>query len=401
MKPAANNKETMKKQNRSQVLSLISRSPVSRSGLAKETGLTLPAIGSIVNELVQVGLVRETGKSEGETVIGRKPVFLDIVPDWKSIVAISIDHEGFELGLVDCKGAPFGEIVHLPYVSDTAAALDSIAAAAQNLVSRASLPKEQILGAGVIAPGPVDATAGRILNPPSFEAWHNLNLRDELERRFPYPVYVQHNSGALALAESRMGAGLQYHNFALLIINAGIGLGLVLNDQVYTGANGLGCEIAHTSIDLNGRLCSCGNRGCLELYASTSAVLYDTTRVRPEIQSWEQLVDNAYTGDSFCIGMLDQQAKYLAHSIINLNNLLELEAVVLTGMAAYRGELLLEKLRTHVQQNVLSKSNRTLAVELSPIQKNPMIIAAGSVLINALLQDDLFHRSNQAKAGNP
>lgn len=215
-------------------------------------------------------------------------------------------------------------------------------------------------------------------------------MKDQLSRRLSVPVYVEHNASAAACAQ--LNAGFPCRSFALLLINDGIGLGLVLHGQVYTGANGLGCELGHTSIDLHGRPCACGNRGCLELYASTSAILYDARRSRPDIASWTQLVDAAWNGDAYCGAMLDLQAEYLAASVINLNNLLELEAILLGGAAAYRGEMLMEKLEKQVRQRVLSKDNRSLTFHLIGSRELSPSTAAGAVVLDQLFRGELFLR---------
>ena len=109
-----NNKDTMKLENRRQVLGLIRQQPLSRASLAKETGLTQSAIGNMVGDLLQVGILRETQSFPEEISPGRKPILLDLVPSWKTAVGVSIDREGFEVGLVDLRGKIVGDTVSLP-----------------------------------------------------------------------------------------------------------------------------------------------------------------------------------------------------------------------------------------------------------------------------------------------
>lgn len=399
------NKETMKIENRRQILSLLYRQPMSRTALARETGLTQSAIGIIVGAFINEGIVVELGKRD-DGALGRKPITLDINAGWGVVICISIDREGFEIGLTDLKGVILSEIMRIPYEDKVPAALDKIALGAKSLVERNGVPSERVIGAGVVVPGPVDAYGGRILNPPAFDPWHGLYIRDELEKRLCHRVFVQHNAGALAIAEYRFLREKGYNSFALLAINAGIGLGLILNGKAYTGASGLGCEIGHTSVDINGRRCACGNRGCLELYASTAAVLYDARRQSPEIEGWKLLVDKAWDGDGLCLELLDNQARYLAHSVINLNNLLELDAVVIAGLGAYRGALLLDKIRRQVQRRLLSKGVRRLRFEKTCIADHAMILAAGTVVTERLFEGGLYnevvlHRPRKGEIDEP
>ena len=388
MTTLGSNKDTMKLENRRQVLGLIRQGPRSRAGLAKETGLSQAAIGNMVASLVEEGILQEIQKAPEETLPGRRPILLDLVPRWKTGVGISIDREGFEVGLLDLRGSVLGDTILLPYQAHPQTALDAISQGVRSLLERHALPPEKVLGVGVIAPGPVDSQRGKLLNPPRFDPWHGLALKEELSRRLEMPVYVEHNASAMARAELELGS--PYRSFALLLINDGIGLGLALEGKIFTGSHGLGCELGHTSIDFQGRPCSCGNRGCLELYASTGAILYDARRVRPELSTWESLVDAAWNGDAFCDGLLELQAEYLAASVTNLNNLLELEAILLAGTAAYRGELLLEKLQRQTEQRLLSKNTRSLSFQLSRSKDHPSVRAAGAVALHQLFHGELF-----------
>lgn len=388
MSTLGSNKDTMKLENRRQVLGLIRQGPRSRAGLAKETGLSQAAIGNIVGDFLEAGILQEIQKEPEETLPGRRPILLDLVPEWKTAVGISIDREGFEVGLLDLRGNILGKTSVLPYCSQPQTALDTIAQTVQTLLDEQGISPESVLGVGAIAPGPVDAARGKILNPPRFEPWHGLALKEELGQRLHHPVYIEHNASAMARAELELGS--PYRSFALILVNDGIGLGLALDGKIFTGSHGLGCELGHTSIDFQGRPCSCGNRGCLELYASTGAILYDARRVRPELTTWESLVDAAWNGDGFCDGLLELQAEYLAASVTNLNNLLELEAIILGGAAAYRGKLLLDKLKRQTEQRLLSKNTRSLSFQLSRAKDHPSVRAAGAVALHQLFYGELF-----------
>lgn len=385
----ANNKESMKRENRRLVMQLLHGAVLSRAELSKKTHLTQAAISSIVEELISEGIIFESGKV-AKTQTGRRPITLEINAQWGYVLGISIDHDGVEMGVLDLNGQIVGEPINLPYADDVPQALDAIAAAGLRLIEERQVDVKKIIGVGAITPGPVDAKNGQILNPPGFDSWHGLLLRDELEKRLPYRVFVQHNANAIARAEYSFGFGKQYESFAELIINTGIGMGLMLKNSVYSGANGLGCELGHTSIDIHGRHCACGNRGCLEMYASTSAVLYDVRRLRKDINTWQEFMDACDAGDTFCLRLLDDQAAYLAHALINLNNLLELDAVILTGLVLYRGEMLAERIEKHVAEVSLNKDIHALRICLSPLTEHLPIIAAGAVVTDRLFRHDLF-----------
>jgi len=379
----------MKHENRRHVLSIIGRRSVSRIELAKETRLSQAAITEITSELLSEGIVIETGKQNDSAAPGRKPISLDLNAAWGTVLGINIEREYYEIGLLNIGGGFITDVIRLDADQSPEAALDSMTAAANSLLADNGADRSRIIGLGVIAPGPVDASDGVILNPINFDAWHGYRLKEAMESRFPYRVYVQHNATAFIYMENLLNNVSRHENFALFAINDGIGFGLVLNGQVYTGARNINCEIAHTSVNANGRLCACGNLGCLEAYASIRAVMHDIQRVKKDVADWRCFIDLAHRNDPLCIKLLDQQAGYLAHSIINLNNMLELDAVVITGQGAYRGELLLEFIRKHVDGRV--QPNRSpLVIENSGISENIGVTAAGTIVIDQLFNKDLY-----------
>ena len=388
MDKIANNKDAMKSENRRNVLSIIGRQPVARIDIVRETCLARGTITEIIDELLGEDIIVEAGKNGQGSSLGRKPIMLDINPSWGYVIGLDIDHEGFGIGMLAVNGSVIGETCHLEHMGQPEKALGRAAEKISRLISDSGIDPALIAGLGVITPGPVDSENGIILHPAFFEAWHNISLRQELSRRLPFRIIIRHNAIAFTLAEQRANKGA-YGNFALFAINRGIGSGLVLNHQAYSNARGLSSEMGHMSIDINGRLCECGNRGCLEMYASTKAVLYEAGRARD--MTWREFVDTAHEGDGFCLDLLDLQAQYLAQSVVNLNNMLELDAVIITGMASYRGELLLTRIRRHMRGKISSGGKHGgPVIKNSDISGNIGVISAGTVVIDRLLNKGLF-----------
>ena len=178
------NKSVMRNENRRAILQLLHTESLSRAQLSKRSKLTQAAVSSIVEKLIADGIVIEVGKAE-QTQSGRKPIMLEINPDWGCAIGINIDHDGFDVGLLDIKGNLISQPIALPYCDDVQVALDEICRAANTLIDKNKNKALRIIGVGAIVPGPVDAQKGQILNPPGFHAWHYLNLKDELSKRLP------------------------------------------------------------------------------------------------------------------------------------------------------------------------------------------------------------------------
>jgi glucokinase len=131
---------------------------------------------------------------------------------------------------------------------------------------------ESIQSIGLGAPGPIDYKAGILRFAPNLPGWKNVPLHDLLENTFKVPVYVGNDADLAAMAESRYGAGRDVDSLVYITISTGIGGGMVFEDQLFTGGNGLGGEVGHMSVDPLGPFHTCGNRGCLEVMASGKAI---------------------------------------------------------------------------------------------------------------------------------
>ena len=153
------------------------------------------------------------------------------------------------------------------------AVLDDMCAAVQQLVVHCG-GRENLAGVGVGSPGPLELPAGRLLCPPNLPGFEGLELKTELERRLQVPVFVECDANAAALAECHAGAGkkLGFHSLCMLTLGTGVGSGIIFNGRVWHGFAGMGGESGHVPVYHNGLQCGCGTRGCLEQYASATAI---------------------------------------------------------------------------------------------------------------------------------
>jgi predicted NBD/HSP70 family sugar kinase len=377
------NAQEMKAGNRLNVLRMLRREGLSRSELAERTGLTRAAMSLIVGELLVDGIVVEAARRK--SVSGRRPVPMELNPEYAYSMGLTISRTGSEAGVADMHGRllcrqPI-EITGLTRRES----LRRIKACLRGLMRNYLSPTGRWLGLGISTPGPVDVAAGTILNPPNFDIWHNVCLAAEMQDLGVGHVFLENNSQALTMAEKTFGAGRQSKSFVLLEVEAGIGSGIVINDELYSGWRGFGNEIGHTSIDLNGPLCSCGLRGCMEMYASVPRVLAKARKLaklekkNARIEDWRTFIDRAAAGDSLCRRLLKEQAQALGTAIVNVINVLELDAVVLTGDILYRGETLRAHIERILNQTAINRWLRHVPVLLSPLGERPELMAAAGI----------------------
>lgn len=389
MKASARNKEHIKFYNRQDILDIINKNPVSRAELARKTGLTRAAVTIIADGLIKEGIIEETAAAEAD--YGRKPILLDIRRDYCHAIGLNISRGGCFIGITDLKGAVKSrrEIV-LPE-TNAKDALDVIKKELYRLTDQYGTGKGRLLGIGISTPGPVGIYSGTILNPPNFKIWNNFEIVAELKKDFPYEIYLENNSTALALAERNFGEGCRFNSFMLLVVDTGIGAGIIINNSLYRGAGGFGGELGHASVDINGKPCNCGNRGCLEVYASMPAVLNDAAFKRLEVKTWKDIVDKAECGDAGCMDIIENEARYLAGSIVNSMNLLELEAVVLTGLINY-GDMLVNRIREIAHSMTITRDIHKIQICMSSITRDSDIIASAAIVIDKFFGGSLHNQ---------
>ena len=221
---------------------------------------------------------------------------------------------------------------------------------------------EPISGIGVGVPGIVDFDLGVVLSSPNLPTWNGFNIKEFLQKNTNLPVILNNDANVAALGECIFGAGKKYQNMILLTLGTGVGGGVIINKSIYDGNEHRGAELGHMVIELNGRDCGCGRKGCFEAYASATALIKDTKEAmknHPESELhkvYEELKSvsarNAFIAcrrnDPAGIEVVNNYVMYLCEGILNYCNIFRPEAVILSGGVANEGEYLLNKVREYL-----------------------------------------------------
>jgi predicted NBD/HSP70 family sugar kinase len=243
---------------------------------------------------------------------------------------------------------------------------------------------DRILGIGAVAPGPIDATRCRILTPVGLEAYHGFSVA-ELGERLGLSVILERDAAALAIAEKRaVGARA---SFLVLLADHGLGGGFIYNGRRFGTAEGYGCEIGHTPIDANGPLCSCGNRGCAELYASVPATLARAA-ARGASGDYATLVRRAREGDEVCRTAIREQATALSNAAVGAVNMLEPERILLEGELAEACDLLAPTVEEALAARCFTKNGRAVRVQASTLRENGRAVAAANLILESFFEGD-------------
>ncbi len=381
MRDTARNAASMKLNNMLDIIDIVRRGPVSRADVARATGLTRAAVTIIVDRLQKAGILEVPG-ADGER--GRKNSLLQLKDQGLYFMGIDITRVNCSICIADIKG---NSIAEAGFALSADAAFEDVLPLIRDRVQdvcRSIGGVERLTGAGVSTPGPVDITAGKVLSPTNFRMLHNQNVIEQLREVVGCGIWLENNAAARTLYEKNLGEGRRFSNFMVMIVDTGVGSGLVLEGRLFRGL-GFAGEAGHTSVNMDGPLCACGNRGCLEEYAAIPSLLRREFAGHSDVSSWKDVVDLALAGNAQCLKVVNREARYLAQSIVNTANLLDLEAVILIGFIAYRPDLLLEHIRQAVQGVRITGHIHGLEIIASQARENAGALSAAIIAMEKFL----------------
>ena len=266
-------------------------------------------------------------------------------------------------------------------------ALQLLFAMVRETVELTGLEQNAISAIGVSCGGPLDTKTGVVYSPPNLPGWDALPLKAKLESEFRVPVTIENDANASALAEYRFGGGRGYNALLYMTMSTGIGGGIVIDGQIYHGANDTAGEVGHQILLPHGPPCGCGKRGCLEALCSGPAIarraqaairkqleteeiatteLLKLAEGRIETVKSEHVLAAARTGDTLALQLVDETAYYMGWGIANLVNILNPDIVLLGTIAVAAGDLLLNPIRKTVAEFAMTRPAE--AVKIEPAQ---------------------------------
>ncbi|MDM5340743.1 ROK family transcriptional regulator [Fictibacillus enclensis] len=388
----------MKSLNRSIILNRIRlEGPISRAQIAKDTKLTPPTVSSIVKELIDSGLIKES--IQGESQGGRKPTMLVINEKSFYVIGLDAGPKDIKTILTDLNGGVhhFSEkALSLPVTADEL--LKMMKSEIQGLLDQYKEEEDKIIGIGVAMHGVVDVDRGISLYAPNLHL-RNIPIKEELETTFNLPVKVENDAKAIALGEVWFGSGSGAASVVAVNVGSGIGAGIVINGQLFHGEHFIAGEIGHMTIDIGGKQCSCGNYGCLQTLAAGPAIaekakkevaigkesrLTELSGGNLENISGRLIHKAAMEGDQLSRDILHSAGIYLGIGLINLIHLLNPERIIIGGGVANAGEILLDAVKETIAKMALTERAKQTDIRLSGLGNKATAIGAVSLLLSEL-----------------
>lgn len=315
------------------------------------------------------------------------------------VLGIDLGGTKTRIGIVSqVKGLLRAETKPTPAARGPEGVLEQIRDSAQALLATEEILQEDVMGAGLGAPGPLDRRAGIVSIMPNLPGWEGFPLRDRLTEALRLPAVVVNDADAAALGEFRYGAGRGAQDMVYLALGTGVGGGIIAKGQLYSGVSGAAAEVGHIVLDPEGPLCGCGHRGCLEAYCSGSGLerlaeqrlqagASSTLReLAGEPLSTYHLEKAARAGDALARELFEQGSRRLAQGIVTIVHLLNPELLVFGGGLLALSDLLIEPAIAQAEQRMLQQHRQGLRFVYGQLGDDAGVLGAAALALETFAQ---------------
>jgi predicted NBD/HSP70 family sugar kinase len=369
------NLEDAKIHNRRVVIEAIRlHGKLTRVEIARLTRLTAQTVTNITRELEQIGWIQS--HSPVRAGRGQPAIPLSINPDGASSIGIHLDQGLLNIIVVDLAGIEILRKTASFETSEPTLIFEQVTLELQSLRQEMGSRWQKILGIGWAMPGPFDVQGISSTGPTTMHGWEKINVSKELESIFQVPIWIANDATAAALGEHLYGEAQQLSSFVYLFINKGLGAGLYLNGKIYDGYSHNAGEIGHIIVQPEGRLCFCGNHGCLERYLSLQAA-YELCDLGAQATPNHLLELSPETLDQW----LAQAVPATRQAINIVECMFDAQAVILGGMIP---DIILQKLVSLLppyHQSVRSKLPNELRVRVGKTGSDSAALGAAALPI--------------------
>ena len=310
-------------------------------------------------------------------------------------IGIDIGGTAAKFGLV----SPSGKVLHTSQFSVSfdgykTPIIETVLKSCDIFLDSFSIDLDSIDGFGISATGQIDTntgivvgTGGNILN------WEGTPIKQLFKEKYNLPVEVINDANCVALAEKWIGRAKNHHDVIVLTIGTGVGGGIIVNDKLLLGHSGLAGEIGHFSINNHGTLCTCGNHGCFEQYASMTALISSVKNVisskAPNLLedtdiNGKVIFDLVGSGNTLITKVVDDWISDIASGLVSLTHIFNPEIILIGGAVSSQKELFVSKLRKEVLNHSMKNFSKNLLIESALLENNSGLIGAVYYLINKI-----------------
>ena len=368
----AANREITKAINQFNIVNTIRKAGlISRVEIAQLTGQSRAAVTNITADLIQEGIILEK-HTEHSSSRGRRRVMLALNPSFAYVVGVKLSAFQLSFAVTNMQADIISSLTVPVRVGKRSAEFvaDLMEEGIRHCVAKAKLGIEKISGIGVGIPGFVDSRKGVTYWSPLYKG-SNASLRNLIQDRFKIPTYIENDANTVTLAEQWFGEGMGVDNFLVVTVEHGIGMGIVVNGQIYRGEHGIGAEFGHLVIQPGGEPCRCGKRGCIEAYAADYRLLEAGIKAAEEghwkckdISSLtiEDLTNFAQKGEPVLREIFRRSGEILGLGISGLVQVFNPKKIIIAGEGVRAGDLLFEPMRRAIQEHTSKELFQSLEI---------------------------------------
>ncbi len=367
----------------------------SNADICRVLNISSPTSIILLNELLSEGLIEKKGK--GRSIGGRKPELYSLLNNSFYVLCIEMDRFKTEMAILDNNNNNITGIKSFSLkLTKDKSAIKLLHEFAEQLISSSGIDTNKLVGIGLGMPGLVDSNAGRNYTYLVSSSGDSKTLQDILEEKFNKPVYVQNDVKTNALAECRFGLALNKKDALVLLMDWGIGLGIIMDGKLQSGMSGFAGEIGHIPFVKDGELCHCGKRGCLETVASGIALARmakegiksgqtsilntlseeEIDQIEPQI-----VIDAANKGDQYAINILSQVGENLGKAVATLIQLFNPELIILGGKIAEAKQYITIPMRHAINTYCMTRIREHTKIVLSTLGHSAGILGSASIVI--------------------
>ena len=368
----------MRERNEKLVLKMIyNQTGISQSEISTITGLKPPTVFRIFTSLIEQGFILEcdTDRVMAEKK-GRKPSFFCVNADARYTIGLDFWWQSAAVLVADFSGKPiYEDLVRFKVGIDAERMMQQIEGLIRSAIDKSGIDERRIIGIGIGAPGVVDIEQGRVLKYPRAKGMTNYSIKNRIGESFGVPVYIHNNCSVIALSEYRYGKAKDQKSMLAILIRAGVGGAFIQDGRAFVNQSKTALEVGHLSVDLKGRLCECGARGCLETYLSEDAIMAELKQMG-EVPSWKNLETLLESKDRRVVKLMNRLGGILAAAVGSLVNVLNPEAVLIVA----RNRFLSDFFKAVIQERLekLSADNQLAVVNVISAEYQPTIACKGA-----------------------
>ena len=374
---------------------------LSCADLSDKINKSIPLTTKMLGKLMEEGMVTETGYAASTG--GRRPVMYSLKQDVMYVVSVAMDQLVTQIAILDMQNRNVGdiELFELPLTKNPNAPA-ALAEKINEIITRSGITKNKIAGIGIGMPGFVNAVKG--INFTFLET-EGYTISQYISAKVKLPVFIDNDSRLIALAELKFGAAREKKNALVINVGWGVGLGMILEGELFRGHDGFAGEFSHIPLFLNNKLCSCGKSGCLETETSLLIVIEKASNGlksgklsmlkeaalsadHPE-KAFQNIVTAASKGDKFAVEILSEAGYNIGRGVAILIHLLNPEVVILSGRGSSAGKIWQAPIQQALNEHCIPRLSVNTEIEVSALGYTAELTGAAALVMENYEKDDV------------